>query len=356
MKRSSDQVKREEQPEPKRQRTTPGLYDISAIRKKRGGRRFYKELFFLWRKMSGGDDPGQSSTAKLESWKTFVRLENENLVERLLGNLGGTLENDHKELGSRRSSARESTTSSVRSCEPRREHQTEESLEVPTCLSPVDSQATVLCRSVDGSTTSLLDDESIDPHDRLSTQRSNDALPDDRSEEVGLNAKTIERLWKWKSAHRAQIEALEVRNAVLEDRCESLEDRCESLEDRLKEQESKIDLLFDGLAQRSAMESHFEQRFEKIQAELERLQKAEKARDAYHERLLRSVEEAGTSLEILRKEYHGRLLALETIKDESFDVLQRLYAEKKLHDDELQTLRELVERLQDRLDRLPKAL
>ncbi|KAF1318663.1 hypothetical protein FI667_g13668, partial [Globisporangium splendens] len=341
MKRPSDQVKREERPEPKRQRTTPGLYDISAIRKKRGGRRFYKELFFLWRKMSGGDDPGQSSTAKLESWKTFVRLENENLVERLLGNLGGTLENDHKELGSSRSSARESTTSSVRNCEPRREHQTEESLEVPTCPSPADSQATVLCRSVDGSTTSLLDDES--------TQRSNDALPDDRSEEVGLNAKTIERLWKWKSAHRAQIEALEVRNAVLED-------RCESLEDRLKEQESKIDLLFDGLAQRSAMESHFEQRFEKIQAELERLQKAEKAREMHHERLLRSVEEAGTALEILRKEYHGRLLALETIKDESFDVLQRLYAEKKLHDDELQTLRELVERLQDRLDRLPKAL
>ncbi|KAF1313462.1 hypothetical protein FI667_g17339, partial [Globisporangium splendens] len=349
MKRSSDQVKREERPEPKRQRTTPGLYDISAIRKKRGGRRFYKELFFLWRKMSGSDDPGQSSTAKLESWKTFVRLENEHLVERLLGNLGGTLENDHKELGSRRSSARKSTTSSARSCEPRREHQTEESLEVPTCLSPVDSQATVLCRSVDGSTTSLLDDESIDPHDRLSTQRSNDALPDDRSEEVGLNAKTIERLWKWESAHRAQIEALEVRNAVLED-------RCESLEDRLKEQESKIDLLFDGLAQRSAMESRFEQRFEKIQVELERLQKAEKARDAYHERLLRSVEEAGVSLEILRKEYHGRLLALETIKDESFDVLQRLYAEKKLHGDELQTLRELVERLQDQLDHPSRAL
>ncbi|KAF1326406.1 hypothetical protein FI667_g8527, partial [Globisporangium splendens] len=327
MKRSSDQVKREERPEPKRQRTTPGLYDISAIRKKRGGRRFYKELFFLWRKMSGSDDPGQSSTAKLESWKTFVRLENEQSCR----------------------AARKSTTSSARSCEPRREHQTEESLEVPTCLSPVDSQATVLCRSVDGSTTSLLDDESIDPHDRLSTQRSNGALPDDRSEEVGLNAKTIERLWKWKSAHRAQIEALEVRNAVLED-------RCESLEDRLKEQESKIDLLFDGLAQRSAMESRFEQRFEKIQAELERLQKAEKARDAYHERLLRSVEEAGTSLEILRKEYHGRLLALETIKDESFDVLQRLYAEKKLHGDELQTLRELVERLQDQLDHPSKAL
>ncbi|KAF1326867.1 hypothetical protein FI667_g8013, partial [Globisporangium splendens] len=335
--------------------------------------------------MSGRDDPGKSSTANLESWKTFVRLENEHLVERLLGNLGGTLENDHKELGSRHSSARKSTTSSARSCEPRhvglvaspvpqagtitqylinppscngwlwpiteprREHQTEEPLEVPTCLSPVESQATVLCRSVDGSTTSLLDDESIDPHDRLSTQRSNGALPDDRSEEVGLNAKTIERLWKWKSAHRAQIEALEVRNAVLED-------RCESLEDRLKEQESKIDLLLDGLAQRSAMESRFEQRSEKIQVELERLQKAEKARDAYRERLLRSVEEAGVSLEILRKEYHGRLLALETIKDESFDVLQRLYAEKKLHGDELQTLRELVERLQDRLDRLAKAL
>jgi uncharacterized coiled-coil protein SlyX len=328
MKRSSNQVKREEQLEPKRQRTAPGLYDISAIRAKRGGRRFYKELFFRWRKMSGSDDPAQSTTAKLESWKTFVRLENEHIVERLLGNLGGTLENDHKELGSRRSSARESTTSFVRSCEPRREHQTEESLEVPTCPSPADSQATVLCRSVDGSTASFPDDESI---------------------EVELNAKTIERLWKWKSAHRAQIEALEVRNAVLED-------RCGSLEDRLNEQESKIGLLFDGLAQRSAMESRSEQRFEKIQAELERLQKAEKARDAYHERLLRSVEEAGTSLEILRKEYHGRLLALETIKDESFDVLQRLYAEKKLHGDELQTLRELVERLQDQLDHPSKVL
>ncbi|KAF1324659.1 hypothetical protein FI667_g9707, partial [Globisporangium splendens] len=349
MKRSSDQVKREERPEPKRQRTTPGLYDISAIRKKRGGRRFYKELFFLWRKMSGGDDPGQSSTAKLESWKTFVRLENENLVERLLGNLGGTLENDHKELGSRRSSARESTTSSVRSCEPRREHQTEESLEVPTCLSPVDSQATVLCRSVDGSTTSLLDDESIDPHDRLSTQRSNGALPDDRSEEVGLNAKTIERLWKWKSAHRGQIEALQ-------QRCSTLEERCESLENLVADHESKIDVPTEGCAQCSALESRFEERFEQVQGELERLQKAEKAREMHHERLLRSVEEAGTALEILRKEYHGRLLALETIKDESFDVLQRLYAEKKLHDDELQTLRELVERLQDRLDRLPKAL
>ncbi|KAF1332456.1 hypothetical protein FI667_g3687, partial [Globisporangium splendens] len=347
MKRSSDQVKREERPEPKRQRMTPGLYDISAIRKKRGGRRFYKELFFLWRKMSGSDDPGQSSTAKLESWKTFVRLENENLVERLLGNLGGTLENDHKELGSRRSSARESTTSSVRSCEPRREHQTEESLEVPTCPSPADSQATVLCRSVDGSTTSLLDDESIDPRDRLSTQRSNDALPDDRSEEVGLNAKTIVRLWKWKSAHRAQIEALEVRNAVLED-------RCESLEDRLKEQESKIDLLFDGLAQRSAMESHFEQRFGKIQAELERLQKAEKARDAYHERLLHSVEEAGSAFEVLRGEYHSRLQALESVKDQSFDVLQLLYAEKNLQSDELFALRNQVEKLQDQLDRLRK--
>ncbi|KAF1333371.1 hypothetical protein FI667_g2839, partial [Globisporangium splendens] len=249
----------------------------------------------------------------------------------------------------RRSVAPGDATSSSHSCGPRREHQTPMSDEAPTCLSPVDIHATELCRSVDGSTASLLDDESIDPYDLLSTQRSNGALPDDRSEEVGLNAKTIERLWKWKSAHRAQIEALEVRNAVLED-------RCESLEDRLKEHESKIDLLFDGLAQRSAMESRFEQRFEKIQAELERLQKAEKARDAYHERLLRSVEEAGTSLEILRKEYHGRLLALETMKDESFDVLQRLYAEKKLHGDELQTLRELVERLQDQLDHPSRAL
>ncbi|KAF1336388.1 hypothetical protein FI667_g533, partial [Globisporangium splendens] len=347
MKRSSDQAKREEQPEPKRQRTTPGLYDISAIRKKRGGRRFYKELFFLWRKMSGSDDPGQSSTAKLESWKTFVRLENEHLVERLLGNLGGTLENDHKELGSRRSSARKSTTSSARSCEPRREHQTEESLEVPTCLSPVDSQATGLCRSVDGSTTSLLDDESIDPHDLLSTQRSNGALPDDRSEEVGLNAKTIERLWKWKSAHRGQIEALQ-------QRCSTLEERCESLENLVADHESKIDDLTEGSAQCSALESRYEERFQQVQDELVRLQKNEKSRELAHDRLLRSVEDAGSALKVLRGEYHSRLQALETVKDQSFDVLQLLYAEKNLQSDELFALRNQVEKLHDQLDRLWK--
>ncbi|KAF1314198.1 hypothetical protein FI667_g16874, partial [Globisporangium splendens] len=329
MKRSSDQVKREERPEPKRQRTTPGLYDISAIRKKRGGRRFYKELFFLWRKMSGSDDPGQSSTAKLESWKTFVRLENENLVERLLGNLGGTLENDHKELGSRRSSARESTTSSVRSCEPRREHQTEESLEVPTCPSPADSQATELCRSVEDLTASS--HESDDPHDQQSTQPPSGDLPESLS----------------MGAHRAQIETLEVRDAILSD-------RCESLEDQVKEQESRIDSLTFGPTQYLALESRFEQRFEQLQGELERLQKAEKAREMHHERLLRSVEEAGTALEVLRKAYNSRLLVLEAVKEESFDVLQRLYAEKNLQSDELFALRNQVESLQYQLDRLQK--
>jgi uncharacterized protein YqiB (DUF1249 family) len=67
------------------------------------------------------------------------------------------------------------------------------------------------------------------------------------------------------------------------------------------------------------------------------------------------VEEAGTALEVLRKEYHSRLLALEAVKEESFDVLQRLYAEKKLHDDELRTLRGQVEHLRGRVDHSRKA-
>jgi hypothetical protein len=354
MKRPSDQVNREELPSSKRQRTAPELFDILPILKKKGDVEFYKERFFNWRRVNNRDDPDQPIAAQRDSWRTFVRLENENKMERLLrrGNAHAqrrTPADDRVNLSSgRRSAAPGDATSGSRSCGPRQEHQTPMSDEVPTCPSSVGIHATELCRSADGSTASFHDDESVDLHDQQSTQPPSDALPESLTAGVGLNAKTIERLWKWKSAHRAQIEALEVRDAILSD-------RCESLEDQVREQESRIDSLSDGPAQYLALESRFEQRFEQVQGELERLQKAEKAREVYHERLLRSVEEAGTALEVLRTEYHSRLLLLEVVKEESFDVLQRLYAEKNLQSDELFALRNQVEKLHDQFDHLPKA-
>ncbi|KAF1324671.1 hypothetical protein FI667_g9690, partial [Globisporangium splendens] len=352
MKRPSDQVNQgEERPLSKRQQTAPELFDISPILKKKGDLEFYKERFFSWRRINDRDDPNQHIAAQRDSWRTFVRLENENQMERLLrrGNARAerrTPDNDRANPSSgRRSVAPGDATSGSRSCGPRREHQTPSSGVVPTCPSSVDIHATELCRSVEGSTASS--HESVDPHDQQSTQPPSDDLPESLSMGVGLNAKTIERLWKWKSAHRAQIETLEVRDAILSD-------RCESLEDQVKEQESRIDSLTFGPAQYLALESRFEQRFEQVQGELERLQKAEKAREMHHERLLRSVEDAGTALEVLRKEYNSRLLVLEAVKEESFDVLQRLYAEKNLQSDELFALRNQVESLQDQLDRLRK--
>ncbi|KAF1332718.1 hypothetical protein FI667_g3361, partial [Globisporangium splendens] len=334
MKRPSDQVNQgEERPLSKRQQTAPELFDVSSILKKKGDLEFYKERFFSWRRINNRD-PNQHIAAQRDSWRTFVRLENENKMERLLrrGNARAerrTPADDRANPSSgRRSVAPGDATSGSRSCGPRREHQTPSSDVVPTC-----------------STASS--HESVDPHDQQSTQPPSDDLPESLSMGVGLNAKTIERLWKWKSAHHAQIETLEVRDAILSD-------RCESLEDQVKEQESRIDSLTFGPAQYRALESRFEQRFEQVQGELERLQKTEKAREMHHERLLRSVEEAGTALEVLRKEYNSRLLVLEAVKEESFDVLQRLYAEKNLQSDELFALRNQVESLQDQLDRLRK--
>ncbi|KAF1314657.1 hypothetical protein FI667_g16534, partial [Globisporangium splendens] len=340
----------EERPLSKRQQTAPELFDISPILKKKGDIEFYKERFFSWRRINNRD-PNQPIAAQRDSWRTFVRLENENQMERLLrrGNARAerrTPADDRANPSSgRRSVAPGDATSGSRSCGPRREHQTPSSGVVPTCPSSVDIHATELCRSVEDSTASS--HESVDPHDQQSTQPPSDALPESLTTGVGLNEKTIERLWKWESAHRAQIETLEVRDAILSD-------RCESLEDQVKEQESRIDSLTFGPAQYRALESRFEQRFEQVQGELERLQKTEKAREMHHERLLRSVEEAGTALEVLRKEYNSRLLVLGAVKEESFDVLQRLYAEKNLQSDELFALRNQVESLQDQLDRLRK--
>ncbi|KAF1324700.1 hypothetical protein FI667_g9587, partial [Globisporangium splendens] len=303
MKRPSDQVNREERPSSKRQQTAPELFDISPILKKKGS-------------------SSSTRSAQRDSWRTFVRLENENKMERLLrrGNARAqrrTPADDRANPSSGcRSVAPGDATSSSHSCGPRREHQTPMSDEVPTCPSSVDIHATELCRSVDGSTASFPDDESVDLHDQQSTQPPSDALPESLTTGVGLNEKTIERLWKWKSAHRGQIEALQ-------QCCSTLEERCESLENLVADHESKIDDLTEGSAQCSALESRYEERFQQVQDELVRLQKNEKSRELAHDRLLRSVEEAGSALEVLRGEYHSRLQALEAVKDQSFDVLRR---------------------------------
>ena len=350
MKRPNDQVNREEPPLSKRQRKAPELFDISAILKKKGNREFYMERFFCWRRINNRDDPDQHVTAKTDSWRAFVRLENEYKMERLLNRAGygRTPDRDRaKPCSSRGSAISDDTTISSRSCGQHREHQTPLSDVVPTCPSPVDSRATELCRSVDGSIASFLDDESVDLRDRLSTQPPSDALLESLTTEVGLNEKTIERLWKWKSAHRGQIEALQ-------QRCSTLEERCDGLENLVAEQESTIGVLTAGSAQCSALESRFEERFQQVQDERVRLQKDEKCRELAHDRLLRSVEEAGSALSVLRGEYHSRLQALESVKDQSFDVLQRLYAEKNLQGDELFALRGQVEKLHDHLDHLRK--
>ncbi|KAF1322470.1 hypothetical protein FI667_g11275, partial [Globisporangium splendens] len=353
MKRPSDQVNQgEERPLSKRQQTAPELFDVSSILKKKGDLEFYKERFFSWRRINDRDDPNQHIAAQRDSWRTFVRLKNENQMERLFrrGNARAqrrTPDDDRANPSSgRRSVAPGDATSGSRSCGPRREHQTPSSAVVPTCPSSVDIHATELCRSVDGSTASF-DDESVDLRDQQSTQPPSDALPESLTTGVGLNAKTIERLWKWKSAHRGQIEALQ-------QRCSTLEERCESLENLVAGHESKIDVPTEGSAQCSALESRFEERFQQVQDELVRLRKNEKSRELAHNRLLRSVEEAGSAFEVLRGEYHSRLQALESVKDQSFDVLQLLYAEKNLQSDELFALRNQVEKLQDQLDRLRK--
>ncbi|KAF1331708.1 hypothetical protein FI667_g4065, partial [Globisporangium splendens] len=311
MKRPSDQVNREERPSSKRQWTAPELFDISPILKKKGS-------------------SSSTRSAQRDSWRTFVRLENENKMERLLrrGNARAqrrTPADDRANLSSgRRSVVPGDATSSSHSCGPRREHQTPMSDEAPTCPSSVDIHATELCRSVDGSTASFLDDESVDLHDQQSTQPPSDALPESLT------------------------------TGALQQRCSTLEERCESLENLVADHESKIDDLTEGSAQCSALESRFVERFQQVQDELVRLWKNVKSRELAHDRLLRSVEEAGSALEILRGEYHSRLQALEAVKDQSFDVLQLLYAEKNLQSDELFALRNQVEKLHDQLDRLRK--
>ncbi|KAF1318914.1 hypothetical protein FI667_g13512, partial [Globisporangium splendens] len=298
MKRPSDQVSREEHPSSKRQRTAPELFDISPILKKKGELEFYKERFFSWHRINDRDDPNQHIAAQRDSWRTFVRLENENKMERLLrrGNARAQRRTPADDRANRsglvvRSVLPLATRQAVLvAAGPHVGNILTMSDEAPTCPSSVDIHATELCRSADGSTASFLDDESVDLHDQQSTQPPSDALPESLTTGVGLNEKTIERLWKWKSAHRGQIEALQ-------QRCSTLEERCESLENLVADHESKIDVLTEGSAQCSALESRFEERFQQVQDELVRLRKNEKSRELAHDRLLRSAEEAGSALE-----------------------------------------------------------
>ncbi|KAF1328377.1 hypothetical protein FI667_g6896, partial [Globisporangium splendens] len=288
MKRPSDQVNREERPSSKRQQTAPELFDISPILKKKGELEFYKERFFSWRRINGRDDPNQHIAAQRDSWRTFVRLENENKMERLLrrGNARAERRTPADDRANRSSGRRSVTpgdaTSSSHSCGPRREHQTPMSDEAPTCPSSVDIHATELCRSVDCSTASFLDDESVDLRDQQSTHHP--AMLSRESNNGVLNLGQIE--------------------AICKQRCSTLEERCESLENLAADHESKIDDLTEGSAQCSALESRYEERFQQVQDELVRLWKNEKSRELAHDRLLRSVEEAGSALEVLRGEYH----------------------------------------------------
>ncbi|KAF1317315.1 hypothetical protein FI667_g14853, partial [Globisporangium splendens] len=160
MKRPIDQVNQdEERPLPKRQRTVPELFDVTSILNRDGDKEFYMERFFRWRRINNRD-PNQPIAAQRDSWRTFVRLENENQMERLLrrGNARAerrTPADDRANPSSgRRSVAPGDAASGSRSCGPHREHQTPSSDVVPTCPSSVDIHATELCRSVEDSTAS----------------------------------------------------------------------------------------------------------------------------------------------------------------------------------------------------------
>lgn len=65
-----------------------------------------------------------------------------------------------------------------------------------------------------------------------------------------------------------------------------------------------------------------------------------------------AVEKAGKIQKVLQTQYQSRLSELEAVKDQSFDVFQRLCAEKNLYGDELVTVRGHVEKILDQPDRL----
>lgn len=335
MKRASE---RDSSRSAKKKSGTAALFDISGIHHPRGGVEYYRDRFFAWRRVNRRDDPTQSLAAKTNSWRTFVRLENESKIDSLLAKarLDSHRSSDAHRSSDRRSSDRSESTDGSRTRERYQEHQPRGSHDAPKYLRSADIPASAHGRSesVASPRASTVSDHPDDPR---STPPATDDLHENQSSEVGLNAKTIERLWKWKSAHRLQIAELFQHCSDLTARCESLEARCGALEDRL-------DLV--------ASAPHVETALQPLRSDLRELQQREKERDSKQSRLLVAVDDAGSVLSKLRGDLEARLVALESVKEQSFDVLQRLYAESQLQTAEMARLREQVDALQHDLERL----
>lgn len=340
MKRSSGQDF-QEAPSPKRHKAPEELLDISSILKKKGDEKFYQERFLVWRNNNHPDDPirlddlRRRDPALLDSWRTFVRLENENRMERLLRRASGR----QQERTPRSAIPTDDATGRAHTRESRREHQTQEPGEVPTYRCSADTQATGLDRSVEASSTF----ESFDLHERRSTQQSTGVVPEDQPTEVAECVRSVDNLWKWKDFHSAQIEVLQERCATLEDCCRKSETRCEQYEARCDEFET----LF---AKQSEMIDALSKDLSQSRDRLGQLQKNHDRRARQNDRLQDAVSEAGSILENLRRELHSRLHPLEEIKEQAFDVLRLLHAEKTNQSDELATLRGQMDTLQHQVE------
>ena len=321
------------------------LFDIAGIKSLRGDVEFYRDRFFAWRRANGRDDPTQTLVDKTNSWRTFVRLENERKIDFLLrkARLSARRGSEIHRASDRCSSDCTEATNCSRTHERHRGHQPQGFHDAPTCLRSADTPAIAhgISDSIASSGASTVSDHPDDPR---SNPPTNGDFHDSLSPEVGLNAKTIERLWRWKSAHRSQI-------AELSQHCSDLTTRCESLEARCGALENDFDFVRAPTSQTSSQKPDFESSLQAIDSDLRDLQKREKARDLNHSRVLSAVEDAGSLIGSLRSEFEARLVALESVKEQSFDVLQRLYAESQLQTTELARLREQVDGLQQTVDR-----
>ncbi|KAL7690909.1 hypothetical protein Plhal304r1_c011g0044541 [Plasmopara halstedii] len=85
--------------------------------------------------------------------------------------------------------------------------------------------------------------------------------------------------------------------------------------------------------------TRLELRFQQVRDGLIRLRKDEKSRDLAHKHPLRFVGDAVYVIERFHGEYNSHLQALISVKEESFGVLQRLYANKILQNEGLVALR-----------------
>lgn len=186
------------------------LFDISLIKDQHGDEEFYRNRFFAWRRINHRDDPGQSLADKTNSWRTFVRLENEYKMDFLLkkANLNARRGSENHRTTDRSSVEDSDTISGSRSRERYRGHQPQGSHDVPRYLRSAGIRATEHERSDSIDSFDGLSTESDHPDDPQLTPPATDDLRESQSTEVGLNAKTIERLWRWKSAHRARLDQL----------------------------------------------------------------------------------------------------------------------------------------------------